>query len=166
MAEQPCYTLINNPSETEIPNEQQLRSDLGEYERTAVTYSNYRPLSLWRRARRQQSEGGSSQEGDTAGSERGASPWATHGDNSVRVAVQRSPDQEVVATRVGDMAQDVAGREAAARDDLSLRCLPQGKETLSLYGGHISAQILRPIIFTMIIRQLSLLKIRGKTNFG
>ena len=30
MAEQPCYTLINNPSETEIPNEQQLRNDLGE----------------------------------------------------------------------------------------------------------------------------------------
>ena len=29
MAELPCYTLINNPSETEIPNEQQLRSDLG-----------------------------------------------------------------------------------------------------------------------------------------
>ncbi|CAI8044330.1 Coatomer subunit beta [Geodia barretti] len=28
MAEQPCYTLINNPSETEIPNEQQLRNDL------------------------------------------------------------------------------------------------------------------------------------------
>lgn len=28
MSEQPCYTLINNPSETEIPNEQQLRSDL------------------------------------------------------------------------------------------------------------------------------------------
>ena len=29
MAELPCYTLINNPSETEIPNEQQLRNDLG-----------------------------------------------------------------------------------------------------------------------------------------
>ena len=29
MAEQPCYTLINNPAETEIPNEQQLRNDLG-----------------------------------------------------------------------------------------------------------------------------------------
>lgn len=28
MAEQPCYTLINNPSETEMPNEQQLRNDL------------------------------------------------------------------------------------------------------------------------------------------
>ena len=28
--EQPCYTLINNPTETEIPNEQQLRHDLGE----------------------------------------------------------------------------------------------------------------------------------------
>ena len=29
MAELPCYTLINNPSETEMPNEQQLRNDLG-----------------------------------------------------------------------------------------------------------------------------------------
>ena len=33
MSEQPCYTLINNPSETEIPNEQQLRNDLGKRER-------------------------------------------------------------------------------------------------------------------------------------
>ena len=29
-SEQPCYTLINNPTEIEIPNEQQLRHDLGE----------------------------------------------------------------------------------------------------------------------------------------
>lgn len=104
-------------------------------ERTAVTYSNYRPLSVAHRARRQQSEGGGSEESDTAGSERGASPWAAHGDNSVRVAVQRPPDQEAVVTCVGDMAQDVAGWEVTARDDLSLRCLPQGKETLSPYCG-------------------------------
>ena len=31
IAEQPCYTLINNPNETEVPNEQQLKHDLGEF---------------------------------------------------------------------------------------------------------------------------------------
>ena len=33
-----CYTLINNPSETETPNEQQLKHDLGEPAR-GVHYS-------------------------------------------------------------------------------------------------------------------------------
>lgn len=31
LAEQPCYTLINIPSDAEPPTELQLRQDLGQY---------------------------------------------------------------------------------------------------------------------------------------
>jgi len=30
-SEQVCYTIINNPTETETPNEQQLKHDIGKY---------------------------------------------------------------------------------------------------------------------------------------
>lgn len=43
--EQPCYTLINNPLETEVPNEQQLKHDLGEGISTAFSF--YACIRLW-----------------------------------------------------------------------------------------------------------------------
>ena len=33
-SELPCYTIINNPTETEAPNEQQLKHDLGKADKT------------------------------------------------------------------------------------------------------------------------------------
>ena len=36
VVEQPCYTLINFPSDLEPPNEMQLKSDLGMYKKMFV----------------------------------------------------------------------------------------------------------------------------------
>lgn len=36
LAEQPCYTLINIPSDAEPPTELQLRQDLGQWELSSV----------------------------------------------------------------------------------------------------------------------------------
>ena len=96
MAELPCYTLINNPSETEIPNEQQLRNDLGKADAhpawqlqiAPTTHSSPNNAHCLYRARGQQVEGSCTEEGDSARVEWRTFPRVANGDNPVCVAVQ------------------------------------------------------------------------------
>lgn len=72
------------------------------------------------RTRGHQSEGGGSEESDTAGVEWREVARVTDGHHQIRVAMQRSCNQEAVTVGLGDMAEDVARRETSSRNDSCL----------------------------------------------
>jgi len=64
--------------------------------------------------------------GDQAAPERGALPGPDHDHHTVRAACAEPHDQEAAAHLLGDCAEDVGGREAAAGDDPGVRCVQEG----------------------------------------